>query len=294
MKKKVLVTGASGFVGENFCRKYADTFEITGVYANNPVYIKNIKTIQADLTDNEKIQKLIKNILPDFVIHLAAVSDPNICEMNPEQSFKLNVKVTVNLAELCNKYKAKLVFASTDLVFDGKKPPYNESSVTNPVNIYGKHKLMAEEQVLKKAPGSVICRLPLMYGLAYNSGRGLLEPLLKNLEERIAVKLFTDEYRTPASVESICEGLVICMENGNGIFHLGGNERLSRYELGEMICEIFCLDKSLLTGVLQKDVKMAAERPANVSLISNKAKDYGWKPTNVKEDLKRMKALLLK
>lgn len=294
MKKKILVTGTSGFVGENFCRKYADTFEITGVISHNPVSINNIKAIQTDLTIKSGIRRILHIAEPEYIIHLAAISDPNQCELNPDLSYKLNVETTKNLAELSKNKKIKLVFASTDLVFDGENAFYCETSVAHPINIYGKHKLLAEEVVLNDAPGSVICRLPLMYGLGYNTGRGLLEPMLKNLNEGKETKLFADEYRTPASVDSICEGLMICMLNGNGILHLGGNERLSRYELGVLICEIFGYNKSLLSGVLQKDVKMAAARPADVSLKSEKAKAYGWKPKLVKEELLRMKSLLQK
>ncbi|RYD69963.1 MAG: NAD-dependent epimerase/dehydratase family protein, partial [Sphingobacteriales bacterium] len=226
MKKTILLTGASGFLGGNFCHFYRDKYNIIAVYNQNPVEFEGVKSIQLDLNYSNEIEEILKEQKFDFVLHLAASSDPNFCELNSEVSYKNNVKATENLSHICAARKIPLLFASTDLVFDGRNPPYKEEDLPKPVNLYGRQKAEAEEIILNANPEqNIVARLPLMYGNSYASGKNFIQPILQKLKNNEPAFLFSDEYRTVASARSVCEAFVILMnEKANGIYHLGGDE----------------------------------------------------------------------
>jgi len=289
--KTVLLTGASGFLGGNFCKMYAQEFIIYAAYLNHAISLPNISPIKIDLTNSEELNKLFSETRFDHIIHLAASSDPNFCELNPLIAYNNNVVATKNLAHICQSQKIPLLFASTDLVFDGENAPYKETDSLKPIMKYGRQKAEAEQIVRELNPAkNIICRLPLLYGNSYNNGKSFLQPILQKLENQEPVYLFTDEYRTVCSARPVCEGIKLLIEhNQKGIFHLGGNERLSRYEMGEIICDIYGYDKKYLKPSFQKDVKMPALRPRDVSLDNTKMRNLGWQPGLFADELLKLK-----
>jgi dTDP-4-dehydrorhamnose reductase len=284
--KKLIVTGASGFLGANFCREQKDEFEIHAVYFHTPVEMAGIRTHKADLTNEDEVKALFAAVKPDAVLHLAALSDPNYCEEHKEESVSVNIEAAENMAMQAMEHGCRMVFASTDLVFDGKHAPYTEKDLPVPVSIYGMHKAIAEEAVRDINKEFVVCRLPLMFGQNFTPYKSFIQPMMEKLGRGEEIKLFKDEYRTPAAAKDICNGLALALEKGYGIIHLGGPERLSRLQMGEILCEVFGFDKKLLVPGLQKDVKMAAPRPKDVSLDSRKAEDeLGWQAKDFREAL---------
>jgi dTDP-4-dehydrorhamnose reductase len=311
-KQKILLTGASGFLGSNFCQIYGDQYDIHAIWHSHPIEFLKVKAHKVDITDQDQVLKLFDTIKPGAVIHLAAGSDPNYCQLHPEESEKVNVEASEFIAEACGKKNISLLFASTDLVFDGKSAPYQETDLPCPINTYGFHKSIAEQSVLDIFPSATICRLPLMFGPAplysgntCKTGIGepsaiiptrqntsFLQPMLKKLMAGEKVSLFTDEYRTVASARDVCQGLFSCLDQPGEIFHLGGDERISRYGFGEIVCEVFGFDKALLVKSKQKDYKMAAPRPKDVSLSSKKANALNWQPGSISEELRFIKNTL--
>ena len=293
MLPKLFLTGASGFLGGNFCEKYKNDFRIFAAYHTTPITIDGVKPVQVDLSLEEDVMKALAKIDPDFIIHLAALSTPDDCERDPDRSYMANVSSACNLAEYCEEHDKVLVIASTDMVFDGLNPFYSEEDLTGPVNRYGKHKLEAEVQAAYTFPDVVICRLPLLYGKSFNTAKSSLQSILDSLEQKKSVTLFTDQYRTPASANEVCEGLKLALNYKNTTIHLGGNDHLSRYEMGEIICEEFGYDKKLLIPALQKDTVMIAQRPLDVSLNNDRAKEFGWKPNSFRGEIKKIAAAML-
>ncbi len=218
---------------------------------------------------------------PDGVIHTAALSQPNRCEQDPTLSYAINVQASETLATLCREYQIPLVFTSTDQVFDGQAAPYDETSLPNPINTYGRHKLEAELRIRAIYPAATLCRLPLLYGPPSAHGACFLQDFLARLRAGQSLSLFTDEYRTPAYVEDVAAGLLLALDHPGTLLHLSGPERLSRYEFGLRMAEVFDLDGQLIQPCRQADVAMAAARPADVSSNSQRAMDLGYHPRGI-------------
>ncbi|MCU0609816.1 MAG: sugar nucleotide-binding protein, partial [Chitinispirillaceae bacterium] len=162
MISRILITGASGFLGWNLCRSaVAKGLAVTGIYNSKTIKIAGADTIQCDLGDYASVKELIDKIRPDAVIHAAAMAVPDECQKNPVLSRKINVEASIGLAGICADRNISCVFTSTDLVFDGKKGRYSETSGTCPISLYGEQKLEAEAGMRERYPGVTICRMPL-------------------------------------------------------------------------------------------------------------------------------------
>ncbi len=273
---KLLVTGASGFLGWNLCQIARADWEVHGTYARHSIEIADIKLHSIDLTDLDAIDRTISDISPNAVIHTAAASQPNFCQNNPDLSYRINVTVSQHLAKICVKANIPFVFTSTDLVFDGTKAPYTETDPVAPLNIYGEQKATAEREILAAYPRASICRMPLMFGMAPPNATSFIQPWIKSLEAGESLKLFVDEFRTPVSARTAAHSLLLALQLAPGTIHLGGKERISRYDFGLLLTDVFGFARSLILPIYQKDLQMAAPRAADVSMDISKAIALGY------------------
>ena len=290
MSKKLLITGVSGFLGWYLCQIAKQEYSVYGTYFSNYIEIPGVKTLSANLTQENQLQQIFKEIQPTAVIHTAALSQPNFCQTHPQESHKINVTASKNIAEFCADASIPCIFTSTDLVFDGKNASYKETDPANPVNLYGEQKVMAEEEMLRCYPITTICRMPLMFGNATPTATSFIQGFIKTLQQGKELNLFTDEFRTPVSGLTAAKGLLLVLDKQlkqqiHGRIHLGGKERISRYEFGKLMVEVFQLSDAKIKPGRQQDVKMAAPRPSDVSLDSSVAFDLGYTPLSVKEEL---------
>jgi dTDP-4-dehydrorhamnose reductase len=286
--KKLLITGANGFLGWNMCRLAKGTWHLFGTVYSNQVEIPNVNTIKIDLTNHSELKRLFEEVRPDAVIHTAAASDPNYCQVNPDVSYGINVKASVNIALLCSDYMIPYVYTSTDLVFDGLKAPYRESDPVCPVSAYGEHKAQAEERILRAYPQSAVCRMSLMFGLSGPVAKGFIQPMLLAMKEGRELSLFVNEFRTPLSAGAAVVGLFLALHKVHGVIHLGGKERISRYDFGKLVQRIFKFADAKIKPCTQDDIHMAALRPADVSLDSSKAAALGFRPLPLVEELQNI------
>ncbi|MBH8560999.1 NAD(P)-dependent oxidoreductase [Nostoc sp. CENA67] len=286
--KKLLVTGASGFLGWHLCQLAKQEWEVYGTYSSHKLEIPDIKLLKVNLTNFQELKQLFSDIKPAAVIHTAAQSQPNYCQTHPEESYKINVTVSCNIAGLCADTSIPCVFTSTDLVFDGLNPPYKETDIVCPVNIYGEQKVKAEVGMLERYPITAVCRMPLMFGRETPTAKSFIQPFIQNLKEGKELSLFIDEFRTPASGTTAGKGLLLALEKVNGYIHLGGKERISRYDFVKLLVEVFQLPDTQIKSCRQQDVKMAAPRPADVSLDSSRAFALGYQPLPLKEELENL------
>jgi dTDP-4-dehydrorhamnose reductase len=285
--KRLLVTGASGFLGWNVCRAAARAgWDVYGAYHSHPLSLDNAKTVSLDLNDPEAVWRTMASVRPDAVIHCAAQPDPNVCEAQPDQSHRINVQASVTLAAACRRQGALLAYVSTDLVFDGEHAPYAESDAQGPVNVYGQHKAEAERGMRTAYPGVTICRVPVMFGDAGPCSKSFIQPQIAALLRGEAVKYFSDEIRTPVSGATAALGLLLCLDKPAETFHLGGRRRVSRWDFGLLLCAAIGAPRSLAAAVSQKDITgPRAPRPRDVSLVSDKAYALGYDPKPLDEQL---------
>ncbi|HEY9636917.1 MAG TPA: NAD(P)-dependent oxidoreductase [Coleofasciculaceae cyanobacterium] len=287
--KKLLVTGASGFLGWNLCQLAKQQWDVYGTYFSKAVEISGVNLIKVDLRDFQEIKRLFSDIQPAAVIHTAAQSSPNFCQTYPEESHLINVTASCNIAGLSGDYGIPCVFTSTDLVFDGLNAPYQETDPVSPVSLYGEQKVKAEQGMRSRYPRATICRMPLMFGLAPPTATSFIQPFIKTLREGKELNLFTDEFRTPVSGETAAKGLLLALETEEALLHLGGKERISRYDFGRLMVDVLQLPQENLKAGKQKDVPMAASRPPDVSLDSSRAFALGYQPLSVREELEALR-----
>jgi dTDP-4-dehydrorhamnose reductase len=285
--KKLLITGASGFLGWHLCDIAQHDWRVYGTYRSRPITNPNVTPIQADLKDFQALKRLFADIQPDAIIHTAAQSSPNVCQSQPEASYAINVIASYHIAGLSADARIPCAFISTDLVFDGLNPPYRETTPVSPVNRYGEQKVAAEEGMLARYPATTICRMPLMFGAA-PTAPSFIQLFIQTLKSGQELKLFVDEFRTPVSGTTAAKGVLLALEKVNGRIHLGGRERLSRYEFGQLMVDVLQLPGETLRACRQADVPMAAARPADVSLNSSIAFALGYNPGSVRGELQAL------
>ncbi len=287
--KTVLLTGASGFLGKHIIAHKPSDWKITGLYNSTPPPTStNATFLQVDLTNSKAVSTLFEEHQFDGVIHLAAISNANTCEQYPIESYAINVLATEQLAQHSANKNIPFVFTSTDLVFDGEQGNYSEEDIPKPLSTYGKQKLEAEQKVRVIYPEAAICRMPLMFG----TGGSFLPSFLDKMRSGESLNLFTDEYRSILGGKAAALGLIHALSNFQGLYHIGGPERVDRYTFGKWMQEAFNIPNAKLVPTLQKELNLTPPRPADVTMNSSKANKARFKPVNPKTELIRLASTL--
>jgi len=270
MVMKFLVTGSSGLVGRQVVH------DLIG--SNETVYsaFHNLEPeigipIQIDLICIDKIKESIAKINPDSIIHLAALTNVDLCETDKELAMKINAKATEIVAKQAAKQKAFFVYVSTDYVFDGEKGMKKESDSTNPVDFYGKSKLEGEAAVRDLASSWCIARTSTPYGL-HSKKKSFPLWVMENLINKQEINVVVDQYTSPTYVPNLSKMLIeIAKRQIVGVIHTAGATRISRYENAEIIAEKLNLNKNFLKPINLDEMKWIANRPKDSSLDVSKA-----------------------
>ncbi|RKY56259.1 MAG: hypothetical protein DRP89_01725 [Candidatus Neomarinimicrobiota bacterium] len=258
---KIFITGASGFLGGHLTKLSAEKYNTVGAYHSYKFDIPNVKSVYSDLSKPKLLVELFNSYKPDIIIHNAAYPNPDKCEENPDLAFKINTESTGAIAKWAERNNRRLIFISTDMVFDGRKGNYSEEDPVGPLSTYAKTKVEAEKLVLDKCKNAVVCRIALMYGRGVfprQYGSEWLERVLKEkysskIEEPIL--LFSDQYRSMISVNNSARAIMeVALTDYCGILHLGGSERINRYEFGEKLCDALGLPQSLIRETKYDDL----------------------------------------
>jgi dTDP-4-dehydrorhamnose reductase len=225
MKPLALITGSAGLIGGYVVRsasRWAPDWDVRGV-----------TRAEADLTDRAQMQRLWDRHPPDLVIHCAALSRTGLCEQDPARARLINVEATRFLADLAKD--VPFIFLSTDQVFDGAKGWYVETDSVHPLNVYGHAKAEAEQVVLGN-PAHAVVRIALTAGTSPTRDRSFVEDMLRAAAKGMTLTLFTDEFRCPLPAGVLVRALwEFAAQPRGGLYHLGGSERLSRWEIGELL-----------------------------------------------------------
>lgn len=268
---KVFIIGASGLVGGN-CLKYFKTItelEVIGSHMSFPtddtVYFNTL-----DLQDNNNFD--LDGFSPDVIIHTGALTNVDYCEEHEEESYNKTVATGKTVIELCKKYNARLVYTSTDYVFDGKNGPYTEDAPLNPLSVYARHKLEIEQEILKELPESVVIRITNVYGDEIR-GKNFIARILSNISEGKELKLSLpeDQYATPVNAEDVARAIYKLFSNKkSGIFHIASTDFVNRVELALKVLSYFPGVKAEIKGVLTQELGQAAARPLSGGLLATK------------------------
>ncbi|HHS12445.1 MAG TPA: SDR family oxidoreductase [bacterium] len=271
-RKTLLITGVSGLVGGHVLARAAKQYSVTATCHDHPFAWPGVRVRRLDLESADNIRRCMEETRPRAVIHCAAWSGLDACEQDPDRCFRVNAEAPGVLAQSCEAVGSRLVFVSTDMVFDGENAPYDETDETNPVNVYGRAKVEAEKRVLSACRNAVAARSALVYGPSVTGGRSFSEWILERLGKGEEVPLFTDQYRTPVPVQDLAAALLELADHFcTGILHLAGPQRIDRYAFGEALARARGLDAGLLRPVSMKDVQYAAPRPVDASLNTKRA-----------------------
>lgn len=271
LKTPVLVTGASGFLGEHLARHLAASrVAVVGTYFVHDQSIPRADLIPVDLRDGGSVERLVRDLRPAAVFHCAALTDVAACEKDPASARAAILDATTHLAGAIARIapQTPLVALSTDLVFDGEAAPYGVDSRPKPLSVYGSLKWQAESPVGALARGCVV-RAALLYGPPARHRGSFLAWMTGALARGERLPLFEDEVRTPIHVEDLCRVLAALTEReATGVWHAGGSERLSRLAMGRLVCREHGFDESLLEPRRLAESTYAAPRPRDVSLDS--------------------------
>lgn len=288
----LLITGASGLLGTKLCQLAVERHHET--YASYGQHKPLCGTpLELNILDPRAQRQAFDKIKPDAVVHAAALTDVDKCEMEKQLAWKTNVEATENLAQLCKERDVFLVYVSTDYVFDGQKGMYKETDNPAPINYYGLTKLKGE-QAVQALDDHCIARGSVIYGSTPATGKiNFALWLLDKLRKKEEIKIVTDQWNSPTLNLNMAEMILETVEKRIvGTLHLAGATRLSRYEFAEYVAEVFNFDPTYVTPIRSDQLKWVARRPRDSSLNVDKAERMLVnKPLQICEALRKMKEI---
>jgi dTDP-4-dehydrorhamnose reductase len=273
MKHRIFITGGTGFVGGHLLSQVNPEWEVFASYREKKYAFPNVSWCQIDLTDFEKLHQLLQELQPDVILHAAALANLDQVAANPAAGELVNVQVSQNLAGFAEKNHARIVFVSSDMVFDGKKGFYRETDRPQPLNEYGRTKLKTEIWLKNNCSNFVVARSSLVYGSSLTASQSFTEVMLQRWKEQKAVPLFYDQYRSPILVDNLAQALLgLAVSDFTGILHLGCAERVSRLDFGMLFANLLSIRADLIVATSMNAVQSNVLRPADTSFDTSLAK----------------------
>lgn len=267
---RLLITGATGQLGSYLLRAAREQdIPVVAWSRQSDVTLFDCECQSVDLREVDAVVEAFQKAQPSCVIHAAALSSIGGCFENAMQARQTNTTATRLLAELAERHGVRLVYISTDLVFDGETGWYREEHCPVPLSVYGRSKAAAERCVLAHAR-QLVLRLSLLFGPSINGRGSFFDHQLEALRSGMSCTLFADEWRTPLSLLTAARA-VLCaaMSDVTGLMHLGGPERMSRFEIGTRLADLLGTDKLSINSVNRCDIATPEPRPRDTSLCSD-------------------------
>ncbi len=267
---QILITGGSGMLGSNIAMAALENFEVYTTYHSHPTKIPGCHFIECDIRNRDRVTSIVKDIQPNLIIHTAALTNVDYCEEHPEEAGSINVIGTENVISATKETGAKLIYISTDSVFDGKKGMYTEEDTPNPLNVYAKTKLEGEKRSLNLS-NSIVVRTNI-YGWSLYDKLSIAEWILAGLREGKTLRMFTDVFFCPILVNNFIDALFeMYSRDFVGLYHLAGGERCSKHSFAYSIAKIFRLDEKYIEPSTLNEINLLACRPKDPSLDTTKA-----------------------
>lgn len=297
IKNTVLVTGASGFTGSRIIARLKEAdFNVVGTAHRNRPADSDIPFPLADLSDARSTFELINKYQPDVVVHTAANTHLDLCEIYQEQAWLSNVIAVKNLVGLSMLFDYRMIFFSSEQAYgdhpDGDDRYFLEDDPPSPINFYGKTKMVAEDVIREHLEKYVIFRLSLVYGWGNQNHISWCDHLYEDIEEGIQVKLYSDQIRSMIFVEDIAKAVekILNKQEITGVFNLGGAKPLRRSGFGQSFADNWSFDKKLIIPVTMDEFPPETSRPRNCAMDIGKIRTaLGFEPAGLIESLNDMK-----
>jgi len=290
---KIAITGASGLLGKYLLQTQpllADVPEgghqyihqVIGCYKDHPIP----NGVKLDVSNREEVIYKLFEIRPDIIIHCAANGNVDDVENNPAEAVKSDLLGTINLLDFCDKIGTKLITISSNAVYSGNNPPYDESSPRNPINLYGRIKSLADDIVMKSPCEWMIIRPIMLYGWNYKWGRGnWVTKILDMAKANKVTRLVDDSFTQPTYAFDVAN-LIWSFIKGNDMWgqvvNLSSKERVNLYQFGLKICETWGVG-GFIESAKTSDFPSIAPRPIDTTF------NFNWRLATMKEGLKEMK-----
>jgi dTDP-4-dehydrorhamnose reductase len=294
LTEKVLVIGSSGLLGSNLVTQLRNkgyvvitTYRSLGGNADPGEFV--------DLSMPYTIEDAMRKWSPDVVVHSAALTNVDYCELHPDEATMINAEGTRVISSLGAKTGSFLVYVSTDYVFDGQRGMYTERDDPSPINVYGKSKLQGESYLIEGRGRYAIVRPSVIYGSRPSSGKDNFALwLMDKLLHKEKIKVLTDQFVSPTLASNLAEMMCNVVESrGEGVLHLAGKERIDRYSFSRRLAETFGFDESSIEPAEMSEMRWSARRPADSSLDVSKAEGLlHSKPIGLDEAFRRLKSEL--
>lgn len=290
--RTVLITGATGLLGQGLLQQAPQGWSIVSVHRRPyPADTPGVVEVTMDVSNRPALEQLFAAHRFDAVVHAAGIASVDYSEQHVEESLESNLGGTRNIAELCAGSGTRLVYVSTNAVFDGSNAPYHESDRVNPINAYGRIKLACEHLVEKTVDRHVIARPILMYGWPHAMGRpNPVTWVIDALERGETIRMVDDIYENPLHNINAARAIWAILDiDIGGVIHLAGRDVISRYDFARMVARIFGLDATHIRPVSSASFPDIAPRPRNTSLVTTRMEsEVGVPPSALEEGLRLM------
>ncbi|MFT5723249.1 MAG: dTDP-4-dehydrorhamnose reductase [Bacteroidia bacterium] len=290
--KTVLVTGSNGLLGQKLTDLYLTKLDVnliaTAKGNNRHLVPEGYTYAEMDITNETDVERVIQRFKPDVIIHGAAMTNVDACELDPEACELLNVRATQYLVNAANHVNAHLVFVSTDFIFDGTSGPYKEDAIPSPLSIYGHSKLKAEQIVINQSASWAIARTVLVYGLVADMSRSnIVLWARESLANGKSINVVDDQYRSPTLAEDLAYGCyLIADQTATGVFNISGKDQMNIYELVQRVADYFGLRMEHVSRIDSESLNQPAKRPPITGFDLSKSKRVlGYAPHSFDEGI---------
>lgn len=270
MKTGIFITGGAGLLGANWAAEIKDRYAVTLGLHERSIAMEGVDCRFVNLDSPDDIGTAIREAKASIVIHSAAMTNVDACEASPTKAHHDNVVIARNVAQACAAENTKLVHISTDHLFSGRSSMMNEASAIEPLNVYAQTKAEAEVAVLDACPLAIVSRTNFFgWGLPYR--KSFSDTIIGALRAGHEIFLFSDAYFTPILMQPLIEAAHNLLEAGaSGLFHMAGDERISKYEFGLRLASAFDFDTDLIKPTLLAKRCDLTPRPLDLSLSNAK------------------------
>ena len=266
--KKILITGSTGQLGNSLGKVFKSRYDLVSTSRTKP----NLNTNYfLDITNSLLVKDMVSAISPDIIINLAALTNVDLCESNPELADAINFQGVKNLV---NVFNGPIIHLSSDYVFDGKLGQYKENDITNPINVYGVTKYKAEKILLEKSKESLVIRTNVLYDYQSKAKSSFLNWVVDSLKRGEKIKVVDDQFNNPTWTDSISVVIDRAIKADlNGLIHWGDFDWISRYDFANKIAAKFNLKSNLIEPIKTDELNQIAPRPLNGGLDTTLAQD---------------------